>query len=971
MAEQNRAQMEEELNRLEMEEELSRLESEEAADRLPSSNKEMGLAESTTRMARSALKGATFGASELPMGGVTALSQTVADLIDSGKMESAQTLVEHIRRNYEADWRRQNKYENENPQTALTAELIGGLAGAGPIKGAGTAIKEGLEGVAKEVPWGKVVSESASKIARATPSGQLAASAPELKTAGDIILESGKTAAGASVAMKAGDQAARAPFEGQKASDQLLDAGIAGVVGAGTGMGLTTGIGIGASAASDLADLIKPTLGKLGTSRPALKMVQVLTGRPVEVQKRFMELEKEIENLPSTESVVSFFNLIRDEVKLDDERWARALPEVQERVNFINNKIEALENTTRGEFKDKLIETKTQLMRLEDDIKNAMREQRPAKTQAEKVAKDKLKEPSMGAFVEIGQLARKTLQQKLIEGSAEATKLIEPDYRLNRDVVVDIIRRVRKDLFPKPTLPHQVEGANALRTFSDNIEAKYGKQLTGTQIKQLLKELDTATEYVAPGGFTPAQDRALQAIRKALDGELKSYNTDYAKMMEEKVQPIAKAYELASDHLSSPERIQIIFKRAADNQHYEDILKQIGEVSGINVLHPSELIRSHRKMVLEGEQSIIESLPEVKVLRDSERLLQMTTDSNFERAVFETIADQETAQKIINLRKDILRLSDKKYVENEVAAATMGLPVYKNITEKELVTATNKREAALERARKIAGYEKGEQAIQKILRAPQNDAESVSATKLINAISELPEEQFGEIFRLINMSDPSKFGDLVQAMRVKSAMDKSITQGSKRVNMFSVMGAAVGSLLSLSKFPAVNAAIGAFGGAYIDEFGGRVTQAYLRNMARMKGLPTYTKMIEMSPMPYTSGLTNLMSARIAEMALEIRDAEKIHVHQANQSSVADDIKKSSLNSVERAKAEQQLYRMGYIEGKTAKSLMLEGIPKKEGKGAVGAKLVPQMTEPKKAPDLKADKPDILERIKRKAYSGQR
>jgi len=115
-------------------------------------------------------------------------------------------------------------------------------------------------------------------------------------------------------------------------------------------------------------------------------------------------------------------------------------------------------------------------------------------------------------------------------------------------------------------------------------------------------------------------------------------------------------------------------------------------------------------------------------------------------------------------------------------------------------------------------------------------------------------------------------------------------------------------------------------GGMIDDFGGAMTKAYLRNLNELEaGIPTLQRFESASVMPFTVGIRNAFSQQLTTMANDINDKQSFAVSDGMKDPVSKQIQNSKMTSIDKARALSSLSKTGMLEGKYIRSIMTEGL----------------------------------------------
>ncbi len=732
------------------------------------------------------------------------------------------------------------------------------------------------------------------------------------------------------------------------------------------------------------------------TSAPVLRTVSALLGPPTKVLKQYAQVVDDMTDLPSVEAVTAFFRDVRGRLIEDVAQNAQKKAIAEKNVEALSKALEKAEETASASVKETLATAKEKLKEIKEDLKfqrleevgPAFKEQKQRQQEAFKSAEERrkglfekemaeraaaLKDPSMGPFVSEVQRATEALKDKVIDQSLAATELIGDDIFFNSRDIQKYLRDQINKLKVRGTDVAAGETANqAIKELAKRIEEaeRLPPRITGQQLKDIIKSYDKDLRgtWLKAGEWGESYSNALKDVRKSIDAQLKGANDQYRKAMEDVSSLTNVLNEINSEiKPSRPGSVESAYKRAFDNPRVEQVFNNLEKHSGLEVTGIIKLVQRNRQLKAQPAPKFIPgtppdptTLPEYQALQNLKAKQQMVDAQNFERETFKAIKDTEVAQQIINLRREIKLYTDPEYVKAEINQAVAQQKLSLEEAQAALDNINKKQEAAAKYLSKLVSgnVSKPEDLIGTILRASDNAVEQAAATKIIDAVSQLPEEQFGDLLNKITLRNPNDAQKLFRNLRVEDAMNKARTAGSKGVNMMRAVFGAMGGAAAGGGNPAMTALLGGFGaiaGAYRDDMGGLAAKQFLKGAVRLQGIPTPTKLQSLSYAQATSSVRNAINLQIVDMA-GATDPKAIYtIGKANIPAVERDIKMSKMSAVDKARALSELNGLGGISGKYIQKIMLESAP--------AASMMP-MSEPQEA--LEADKPDMAERLSKRA-----
>lgn len=900
----------------------------------------MGAAELAVRLPREAFKTATLGVTEPIFGASAAIGGAIEDLISRNDFQGAQDLIDRAKQRYAMDIERQKQVRVQAPYGAIGAETAGMLATL-PI-GAAAAVEQ-----------------------------------TAVKTIPQVLKEGAKIGAAFGGAGKAIEMATEAPYRPRELGEALKETGEAAAIGAGMGGVVLPAAGTavigGLQAAEGLAASAGVLAKKFGLSNPMLKTVQAITGRPVELQKKFLAAEREIQDLPSVDLVKNVLDRAKELGRSIDKTNADDVNAAQRQLDTLERVFENASKKADSDTQKALSSAQNELKNIKQDlvlqkIPKAAEAVKETKTEIAELSKPKDLSPYESEVTQ----SVVDLMDMIGQQSEEARALINPEYSMNRSKIEKSIVAEMNKLGIQRTAPARIgvkeqpttiailkdkDAKNQLKVLLSDIR-QLPQELDGQQVKDIIQKFDRAMN---PGEWDPASwnsalGNALKDIRFGIDKDLKASNPDYAEKMLD-VSANMDFLNQFKDSFSGKSPIQQV-KRAAKNLKLRELLQEMSTKTGRDLLEPLKieqetLFYSQPRV---KEQMLKES-PEFQELQRLETMKDLIQANDFNQAVFNSIKDTEQAQKIINLRTDIKNLSNPDFVNNQIVSQAASA----ELAQKMLKMAEQRRLDFQEKIRKVIQNPLAGQDIRTALRAPMNDEMGKQSTLFVDALASLPEKEFNTFFSEMGLNRPQDVKKMFELLRIREAMDLQKIQGSRRVNMGSLLGNAMAYLMDLKTQP-VQAVMG-LAGYLTDEFGGAMSQIYLRRVNRLDGLGTYQKIKMASPVPLSPVVERALALTIYDQVRNIQGDELVPVAEDRISGIMQDINNSDLSSIEKAKAMNNLNKLKMIEGKTLKKVMTQGMkPESVGINPVREGLIPKpqnQARPRPVPALEEDKPDDL------------
>ena len=874
-----------------------------------------GPVETVSRGARQMVKGATLGFLEKPFGYAAGIGAEIDKLIFEGKLPEAGNLIENLNSYYKQDWERQKKFQEQVPG-ATALEMTGGMfPGTLAAKAAQVGMRAGM-GVVSSL-------EQAAK-------------------AGALGLGAYKAA---EISALPSDQTPTLPQQAQQIAESAVLGGIAGPA-----------VGLGIEAAARAPGLIKG----VATSAPVLKFAAALLGPPSKVMKQYAEQAADLGRIPSVEEVNLFFEQVRNQTKQLSQRGEADLAAAKSNLESLETQVTEQAKAAQGEIKSKLLAAKENLRVLQEDLRfeqqSAQQDLAAAKTRLAEQTQD----PSMGPYVATVNEALDVFKDKVVEQSLAARSLLRDDSVFDPQQIVSAWEKEIKKLRIQGTSTAKSESAEQAISAIQREIARLNslpKQISGQQLKDKLQgyDKDYGMALLSPGRFGKDYDNALKSVRKQTDTMLKDANPEYQAAIKPAAELADKLEKIVAE-LSGPSAITSKLRQAVDDPRIEGHFKDLERVTQLPVTAP--IVETQTKR---AAAKGIAQTPEYQNFQRAKAMYQMAQAEKFNRQVFEAVKDTEVAQQIIALRSEMKKYSDPEYVQAEIARATEQGQISLEQARSALDALQQQRDAAAKWMRQIIGENATKPAdlTMAILRNTDSPYETAKATKIIDAVTNLPTPLFNEVFDNLMIGSPKEARKMFESLRVDDAMNKARTNGSKGVNLMRAIfigagaGGAAGGLID-PQTAAILGAFGAMAGAMRDEYGGQVAKVFLRNAARLQGVPTMGKLASAAAIKNSASFRNAIAIQLNDMVTSMDAGALYSVSEAGKPAVERDIKQSKMSAVERAKALNELNQLGGVSGKYLQKIMLDSAPPST-----------QSMMPEASMSLEADKPDMLERLSKR------
>jgi len=425
--------------------------------------------------------------------------------------------------------------------------------------------------------------------------------------------------------------------------------------------------------------------------------------------------------------------------------------------------------------------------------------------------------------------ATRDLKDKVIKGSQEATSLIKDGNTVDLFQPYNQIKQIRESLNIAgrgPATPEAQKAAGAIENLMKMVGSLPGK-LSGKEAKALIKQLDQSEQAIYNSGeFTGEVSQAYKTLRQGLDAQLKAQNPEYAKAMEA-VSANRKLMEAAAPFQDRASAISKLNRIAGPTSAVDrETLSALGKATGRDFESP---IASH-----------IEAQGKLK----DPRYMQSLEESLPEHASFKSA------------QRDA-RLFEGPEAKNEYLNRTLedsGLPSKQSAAESNLAAKQAELDAAKAKLEPFKNIN------------PRNSQSTLERGMRATDSAE------GQIQLKRQLSDLSKMSDVdfekeLKALRTKEAFTQRNMNGSRNVNLFSIVATAAGS--GAAGFAAggpLGAAIGAGMGAIVDRFGPQIAKSILDGVIKMEGSPTLSKIRALNIPPEAKAYLSNEYARFSEGA---------------------------------------------------------------------------------------------------------
>lgn len=933
------------------------------------------------RASRQVAKGASLGFTEPYFGWSVALQQTISDLVSENKYDEAKSLIEKAKDYYKTEQKRQEEFAIKYPSLAFGAETLGGI-----IPGSAAA---------------KLAVQSPSMIKSILGTGAAAFTAmeaskqlTELPYTEKTVAERTGEAALAPV-IGAGMAAVTTPVMmggmlGIEAAEQAAKAGVAGYKKGGIAKGAEATL----KEIKDIAKGVGKEVGKFLSKPSSMKVAAKIFSKDPKSLQDYLEFQKEIEKLDSREQVEQFFGQLQNTIQklVDDNKLELEL--AQKAVKEAEDSLGRLSGRATQDQKLKLDQAQYELNNINNNLERKrlnLEESALAQKEEYKFGIEALKTDVSTEYLPVVD-AIDDLLTKMKEGSEKAYATLDDNETIPRAEIEKIIRTIQKGkaleaakgtvvgktaravvrdlekyieaLYPAP--PEGLDPAG-LSFWQENIKSQ--EVFTMKELKNVLRQIDddiTAKEF-AMG--TDLYRSSLMQVRRGIDNILKT-NKDY----EQAMMPVSDLTKFYNEQIvpmlgskDAPRQIAARMKSAATRERDYNTFKTLESLTGVKVTEPIDRL----KLLAEkraGRARFEKELPEVKQLDQLKALVSLNEDKKVDIEILQSLPPemQAVGREIIKLRNKINDLTMPEKKDMEFSFATRSGEATLEMAN-ENVKRLKQREEALDSIAKNLNFATAGHMVDEFLRNPKGRETQATAIAL-KALEQMPEAAVANILKTMLLDNPGDLPKFVKMLRARQAVagEEKISANSdlKPYLIPALIGAAGGAYATSSR---VWSFAGAIGGTLLKAYNPKITVKYLSNVNALRGLPTYNKLINASPVVLPPEVRTSVSNLILNMinTNKEKQSELVPVSDDLIIDTIYDIKTSSMNNIEKAKAIQNLSKFKLIERKTINSLMMEGMAVSTPKYNLGARLA----EPKTPKVFKEDRPDVLKALTKPKIKG--
>lgn len=608
-------------------------------------------------------------------------------------------------------------------------------------------------------------------------------------------------------------------------------------------------------------------LASKGAGEVGKRAVSVVFGPDMTTINRYVGGRAEqIKNASSVEEIKNmidstmsgFFDEV-DNAKLNQEQAKEAFKMVESKIRDATQDANFKFRVDKADVNDALNKYE---LKIADETRNANYQYRVDKADASNALKESTSQSDQAYQAEVSRLksvkspvdltndvltAIQDAKQRVIRGSEESYKILEQDpgsYSIRG--AAPILRDAADKMNIVGFVPRGVEGSSQL----GQVAAKSGpvttqaravqqellalakrieetpESVSATEIKKILQEIDRSemASYGQPG-FDSRVSEAYKMVRGTIDDAIKAKNPAYkAKMAQVSADMdlMKRGIDRFGDQRTTASRLNSIGSNTA--QADRELLNELGSASGFDFNgRVSEFISNQRLL---GNQEALRAIQaqaraQSGVEKNAARLSELSRPEAPLKYVDESLKSKGLANnpEYNALKQKSAEMArpeySKQFVESELNA--QGLPKKLEETKKGLQSAEQNLGSASE---KLAPFKtitpvNSENIIRSLMGPP---GKRIETRRMIEQLSKVSEKDF------LNIIDDA---------RAAQQFSGEYRNGSRNVNLFSILGFFSGGFAGGS--------IGAAIGATVDKFGGKMAQSILDAALKIKGAPTVSK----------------------------------------------------------------------------------------------------------------------------------
>jgi len=486
--------------------------------------------------------------------------------------------------------------------------------------------------------------------------------------------------------------------------------------------------------------------------------------------------------------------------KLSDDVANKKLTheEAQKTLDAIHDEVKATKSAAGDEFDRSAFDVRSQFMDAKqklNDAVNARKESLRAVPAPLHLAGD--------VQEGIGNLRR-----QVSEGSSEAFETLNPKDKINLEGAHQELLNALNGMKIKGKLPVTEAGRASYENIKKLAMSIFNlpKNLSPQDAKKLVMQIDQAEKIAYQnGGFSGAEENAYKSLRRAIDAQLK--NNDAYKL---KMGDVAKRADVLSRAKKRFGDVNTILSKL-NNIHRETnaedraLLKEIGDLVGQDMTSSvDEYARAQ------------ETLSDPTKMRQIEASLPESENVSKIEAELERIRHPDARPGFINQQ------IERAGLPNRVSQAEAAVS--------DAAGAVEQSQSRLEPFRPLSNPATSEAKIHALMREnPKNTIET------------------RRMFENLDEASGTNLSRDIEDRRILDSFEKGNTNGSRNVNMFSIMGHSVGAATGglTAAGAAVGGPIGAIAGAatgaIVDRYGPQIAKGILDQVLKIQGLPTVQK----------------------------------------------------------------------------------------------------------------------------------
>jgi hypothetical protein len=750
-----------------------------------------------TTGSRSFLEGMTLGLSEPVIGGINAGIQTA---FGEGKGDG---VIERLKSNYSQDVADRRESKARNPYTDLGGQLTGAFLPAVATMGETALVNAGkmaptvgkAAGVGKALDVGGNVAKFATKGAGA---------AIDAAVPGMLAKATNPVIRGAGAVARAGIEGGTAALASEGIRQNVLEG--TGYMKEGEAPSLAESAMTGAKWGAGLAALPQ---GYKAAKYMAKKGMSVALGPKVETIDKYLANVERINRAPTVEAIKDEMDKIALKLSDDVERGVLSRDEANQVFKAVQDNIRQVRAEASQEFSRQRHSASEAFDRAKENFSDVVRGQKEALKGVR--APIDLSGDVQSAIVDLKNMVQK--------GSSEAYDILgQANGKVNFHANWKGLEKARDALNVAGVGPATPQAAAAQAEIQRLIDTagKLPSTMHLSDAKKVIQQLDRAEKAVyASGQFTDDVGQAFKSLRAGLDRQLKEQVPAYRAKMEEVAANTSLLKKLQGrfpDQRATQSKISGIHRPSA-KMDYDDLAALssatgktfIGDID--EYVNAQRLLSNNRKL-----EAMAAATPEAKALEAR-------------RARFERTQHPDAGRDFVEEAVNISGLRDSE------AAALQKI----RDAETNLASAEARREPF-----RTLSPQTSQAKIESLMR----DRDPIETRRMVENL----DQQFG-----------TKLAQNIEDRRILDSFGKGNTNGSRNVNLFSVMGHTFGAGTAAATGIGgaiggpVGLFVGAATGALVDKYGPQMAKGILDQVSRIQGTPTLQKIQGLNIPPEVKG----------------------------------------------------------------------------------------------------------------------